>query len=98
MSQNQCPSGSSSHGSIVVDTFAQVLVGGVIGEPSEFVLDGLGEVRVLDDGVLSHLTREFRIEVGNVQHGFLEMDMYDISAYALSMRKRQLTTLGLNGG
>jgi len=56
----------------MIDTLAQVFVGRVIGEPSEFVLDGLGEVRVLNDGVLSHLAREFRVEVGNVQHGFLK--------------------------
>jgi hypothetical protein len=82
MSQNQCPDDFSSHGTIVVDTLAQVLVGRVIGEPSELVLNGLGEVRVLDDGVLSHLAREFRIEVGNVQHGFLETRMYNIGTSA----------------
>lgn len=63
-----------SHGTIGADTLAQVLVCRVIGEPSEFVLNRLGEVRVLDDRVLRHLAREFRIEVGNVQYRFLEMN------------------------
>lgn len=66
MSQNQSPGDFSSHGSIMVDALAQVLVGRVISEPSELVLNSLGEMRILDDGVLSHLAREFRIEVGNV--------------------------------
>lgn len=39
----------SSHRSVVSDALAQVLVCGVVGEPSKFVLDGLGKVRVLDD-------------------------------------------------
>lgn len=61
-----------------MDTLAQVLVGRVIGEPSEFVLDGLGEVRVLDDRILSHLAREFRVEVCNIQHRFLERDASNV--------------------
>ena len=72
MSQNQCPGGFSSHGPVLLDTLTQVLIGGVVGEPSKFVLDGLREVRVFDDRILSHLAREFRVEVGDVQHGFLE--------------------------
>ena len=72
MSLNQCPGDPLSHGAVVVDTLAQVFVGRVIGEPSEFVLDCLGKVRVLDDRILCHLAREFRVEVGDVQHGFLE--------------------------
>jgi len=73
MSQILYPGGFSSHGTVVGDALAQVLVCRVISEPSEFVLDGFGEVRVLDDRILSHLAREFRIEVGNVQHRFLEI-------------------------
>lgn len=81
-SQNQCPGDFSGHSSIAAYALAQVLVGRVIGEPSELVLNGLGEVRVLDDGVLSHLARELRIEVGNVQHRFLET--YNIGTGARS--------------
>ena len=72
MSWGRCAGAFSSHGPVMIDTLAQVLVGRVIGEPSKFVLDGLGEVRVLDDGILSHFAREFRVEVCNVQHGFLK--------------------------
>jgi len=82
MSQNQCPGDFSGHSSIAAYTLAQMLVGRVISEPSELVLNGLGEVRVLDDGVLSHLARELRIEVGNVQHRFLET--YNIGTDARS--------------
>jgi len=82
MSQNQCPGDFSGHGSIAAYALAQVLVGRVIGEPSELVLNGLGEVRVLDDGVLSHLACELRIEVCNVQHRFLEM--YNVGTGARS--------------
>lgn len=61
-----------SHGTIAADALAQVLVCRIVGKPSEFVLNRLGEVRVLDDRVLRHFAREFRIEVGNVQYRFLE--------------------------
>ena len=98
MSRYLCPSDFSSHSSVVVDTFAQVLVGRVVGEPSEFILDGLGEVRVFDDRILSHFAREFRIEVGNVQHGFLEREHVKRQDRRTFMGKRRLTTLGLNGG
>ena len=84
MTQNQCPGDFSSHGSIMIDALTQVLVGRVIGEPSELVLNGLGKVRVLDDGILSHLAREFRIEVGDIQHRFLETGVYNIGTGAPS--------------
>ena len=48
-----------THGSIAAGTFAQVFVGRVISEPSEFVLDGLGEMRIFDYRILSHLACEF---------------------------------------
>ena len=56
----------------MVDTLAQVLICRVVGKPYEFVLNGLGKARVLDDRILRHLAREFRVEVCNVQHRFLE--------------------------
>jgi len=84
MSQYQCLGGFSSHGTIVVDALAQVLVGRVVSEPSELVLNGLGEVRVLDDGVLSHLARKFRIKVCNIQHRFLEIGICNIGTGANS--------------
>jgi len=40
---------SSGHRTVVVDALAQVLICRVVSEPSEFVLNGLGKVRVLDD-------------------------------------------------
>ena len=82
MSQNQHHGGFLSHGAVVVYALAQVFVGGVIGEPSEFVLHGFGEVGVLDDRVLSHLAREFGVKVGNVQHGFLERNAQSVSTDA----------------
>ena len=45
----QSPCSFSSHRSVVVDTLAQVLVRRVVSKTSEFVLNGLGKVRVFDD-------------------------------------------------
>ena len=72
MSRSQHRGDCSTHGPVAAGTFAQVLVGRVIGEPSEFVLDGLGEVRIFNDRILSHLACEFRVKVGDVQYRLLE--------------------------
>ena len=72
MSRSQQHGDFSTHGPVAAGTFAQVLVGRVIGEPSEFVLYGLGEVGILNDRILGHLACEFRIKVGDVQNRLLE--------------------------
>lgn len=48
-----------------------MLVRGVVGEPAELVLHSLRKGRVGDDRVLCLFIGEVRIEVGDVENGFL---------------------------
>lgn len=55
---------------LIVDALAEVFVRGVIGEPSELVLNCLRQLGVSDDGVLSLLVGKVGVKVGNVQDRF----------------------------
>lgn len=60
-----------SHNSRIANALTEVLVCRVVREPTELVLDSLGQRRVRDDRILRLLVREVRIEVGHVKYGFL---------------------------
>ena len=60
-----------THNARVVDALAEVLISGVVCEPAELVLDGLGQRRLVDVRVLRLLARELGVEVGRVQYRFL---------------------------
>ena len=63
---------SSADDGISPDTFAEVLVGGVVGEPSELFLYGFGELRIKYDRVSRSLARELLVKVGYIKHRFLK--------------------------
>ena len=65
------PTVSPLHPVRIADALAQVLVRGVVGEPAELVLHGLGQRGVGDDRVLRLLVGEVGIEVCDVEYGFL---------------------------
>lgn len=50
-----------------------MLIRRVVGESLKLILDGLAEMRVFHDRVLCGFVGEIRVEVGNVENGFLEM-------------------------
>jgi len=62
---------SRLHGRIA-DTFAQVFIRWIVREPPELVLHRLRQSRISDNRVLCFLIGEIRVEVRNVEDGFLE--------------------------
>jgi len=56
----------------IANTFAQVFVCWIVRESSELVLHRLREGGIRDDGILRFLVGEIRVEVCNVENGFLE--------------------------
>ena len=73
----------STHDTRVADALAEVLVAGIVREAAALVLDGLGERRFVDMGVLRLLARELSVEVGRVQYGFLTTNEYKCVNYGL---------------
>ena len=73
-----------THNARVVDALAEVLISGVVCEPAELVLDGLGQRRLVDVRVLCLLPSELGVKVGRVQHGFLR-----VQGAAVSKRARR---------
>jgi hypothetical protein len=64
---------SSSDDTRISHALAEVLVGGVVGEPFKLILNSLGERRVEYDGVFCLFVGKVRIEVGNVKNRFLNV-------------------------
>ena len=60
-----------THGARVADALAQVLVAGVVGEPTELVLYHRGQLRVENDAVCGCLGGELGIKVGYVKDRLL---------------------------
>lgn len=60
----------AGHVLVVTDALTEMFVIRVVRESLELVLDRLGEVTRLDNGIDSLLRGEFRIDVGNIKHGF----------------------------
>lgn len=69
---------SRLHGRIA-DTFAQVFIRWIVRESPELVLHRLRQSRISDDRVLCFFIGEIRVEVRNVENGFLEVIVNNVS-------------------
>ena len=63
---------SMLHGRIA-NTLTQVFIRRIVRESPELVLHRLRQSRISDDRVLCFLVGEIRVEVRNVENGFLEV-------------------------
>lgn len=63
--------GSLTHCVSIVDTLAEVLIGGIVREPLELLLYSRRKSRILNNGVLRVFISEVRVEISHVEYGFL---------------------------